>query len=107
MHSFHEIKNREISSEESGGIFAKFCTSENFPLYGMQLLPANTWPLTPICDLLITRGGRTRSHAAIIADVAFISLRRFHCEQKHVVASNGGVFRTVVEVVCEVQAIYL
>ena len=24
------------------------------------------------------RGGRTRSHAAIIADVAFISPRRFH-----------------------------
>ena len=24
----------QISSEESGGIFVKFCTSENFPLYG-------------------------------------------------------------------------
>ena len=28
-----EIKTTKISSEESGGIFAKFCTSENFPLY--------------------------------------------------------------------------
>ena len=41
------------------------------------------------------RGGRTRSRAGIIADVAFISLWRLHREKKHVVASNSCVFRTV------------
>ena len=29
-----KIKTVKISSEESGGIFGRFCTSKNFPLYG-------------------------------------------------------------------------
>ena len=29
-----KIKTAKISSKESGGIYAKFCTSENFLLYG-------------------------------------------------------------------------
>ena len=31
-----KIRTLKISSEASGGIFAKVCTSENFPLYGMH-----------------------------------------------------------------------
>ena len=29
-----KIRTVKISSEASGGIFTKVCTSENFPLYG-------------------------------------------------------------------------
>ena len=32
-----EIKSVKISSGGSGGILAKFCTSENFPLYSIKL----------------------------------------------------------------------
>ena len=34
---FAKIETAKISSEESGGIYAKFCTSENFPLYGTPI----------------------------------------------------------------------
>ena len=32
------FKNAKISSEESGHISVKFCTSENFPLYGSNIV---------------------------------------------------------------------
>ena len=45
-----------------------------------------------------SRGGWTRSRAAIIADVAFISVWRLHKEKKHMVATNGCVFRSCLQI---------
>ena len=42
-------------------------------------------------------GGGTRSRAAIIADVAFISLWRLYREKKHMFTTNGCVFRIVLK----------
>ena len=47
-----------------------------------------------------TKGGggdRTGSHAAIVADIAFISLDHLHREKKYMVATNVCVFQTVLK----------
>ena len=54
-----------------------------------------------------TRGGRTRSRAAIIADVAFISLWHFAQRKKTPGRNKRLCILTCLEVVCKVQAIYL
>jgi len=55
-----------------------------------QLSPSQT-------RLSIPRGGRTRSRAANIADIAFISLWYLHRAKKHMTSTNSCVFQTVLK----------
>lgn len=118
-HSSHEnkkkIKTKKIYSYESGGIFAKFCTSENFPLHGglvsgltqftLKLLHfygytgmlsksrSQALRLAPVMHLLFHFGeeGSLSDNVSDAAMKAAINFARVSCEQTAMIIGKGSV----------------
>ena len=110
-----KIKTMKISSYESGGIFAKFCTNKNFPLHGglvsgltqftLKLLHfygytgmlsksrSQALRLAPVMHLLFHFGeeGSLSDNISDAAMKAAINFARVSCEQTAMIIGKGSV----------------
>ena len=70
-------------------LFHNYTINSKYNLFPTQHLKMFPYLFSTV---MLPRAGQTRSHVAIIADVAFISLWRLHKEKKHMVAKGVVYF---------------